>query len=72
MEEYSDKVKLRLKQMKKVWHDERRAKEAAYREQLIKVFTEVICTFLKKCIPLMYPFNSNFYQIIHIRVCTYN
>lgn len=31
--EYSDKVKLRLKQMKKVWHDERRAKESAYREQ---------------------------------------
>ena len=31
--EYSDKVKLRLKQMKKVWHDERRAKETAYREQ---------------------------------------
>jgi len=33
LEEYSDKVKLRLKQMKKVWHDERRAKETAYREQ---------------------------------------
>lgn len=33
LEEYSDKVKTRLKQMKKVWHDERRAKEAAYREQ---------------------------------------
>lgn len=33
LEEYSDKVKSRLKQMKKVWHDERRAKEAAYREQ---------------------------------------
>jgi hypothetical protein len=33
LEEYSDKVKIRLKQMKKVWHDERRAKEAAYREQ---------------------------------------
>lgn len=32
LEEYSDKVKTRLKQMKKVWHDERRAKEAAYRE----------------------------------------
>lgn len=32
LEEYSDKVKLRLKQMKKVWHDERRAKEAAHRE----------------------------------------
>jgi hypothetical protein len=33
LEEYSEKVKIRLKQMKKVWHDERRAKEAAYREQ---------------------------------------
>jgi hypothetical protein len=33
LEEYSEKVKVRLKQMKKVWHDERRAKEAAYREQ---------------------------------------
>lgn len=32
LEEYSDKVKLRLKQMKKVWHDERRAKEAVSRE----------------------------------------
>jgi len=33
LEEYSDKVKTRLKQMKKVWHDERRAKETAFREQ---------------------------------------
>jgi hypothetical protein len=33
LEDYSDKVKVRLKQMKKVWHDERRAKEAALREQ---------------------------------------
>jgi hypothetical protein len=33
LEDYSEKVKLRLKQMKKVWHDERRAKEAAMREQ---------------------------------------
>ena len=33
LEEYSDKVKTRLKQMKKVWHDERREKEAARREQ---------------------------------------
>jgi hypothetical protein len=32
LEEYSDKVKIRLKQMKKVWHDERRAKEAVSRE----------------------------------------
>ena len=31
--EYSDKVKKRLGQMKKVWHDERRAKEAASREK---------------------------------------
>jgi hypothetical protein len=33
LEEYSDKVKTRLKQMKKVWHDERREKERAQREQ---------------------------------------
>jgi hypothetical protein len=33
LEDYSENVKTRLKQMKKVWHDERRAKEAAYREQ---------------------------------------
>lgn len=33
LEEYSDKVKKRLSQMKKVWHDERRAKEAAAREK---------------------------------------
>lgn len=33
LEEYSDKVKTRLKQMKKVWHDERRAKDQAMREQ---------------------------------------
>ena len=33
LEDYSEKVKIRLKQMKKVWHDERRAKEAALREQ---------------------------------------
>lgn len=31
--DYSEKVKIRLKQMKKVWHDERRAKDAAMREQ---------------------------------------
>jgi len=31
--DYSDKVKTRLKQMKKVWHDERREKERAVREQ---------------------------------------
>jgi len=33
LEDYSDKVKTRLKQMKKVWHDERRAKEVADRER---------------------------------------
>lgn len=33
LQDYSQKVKTRLIQMKKVWHDERRAKEAAYREQ---------------------------------------
>lgn len=33
LEEYSEKVKVRLKQMKKVWHDERREKERAHREQ---------------------------------------
>ena len=33
LEDYSEKVKLRLKQMKKVWHDERRAKESAFRER---------------------------------------
>jgi len=32
LSEYSDKVKKRLSQMKKVWHDERREKEAAKRE----------------------------------------
>ena len=33
LEEYSENVKTRLKQMKKVWHDERREKEQALREQ---------------------------------------
>jgi hypothetical protein len=33
LEEYDEGVKDKLKQMKKVWHDERRAKEAALREQ---------------------------------------
>ena len=33
LEDYSEKVKSRLKQMKKVWHDERRAKETADRER---------------------------------------
>jgi hypothetical protein len=33
LDEYSDKVKKRLSQMKKVWHDERREKERALRER---------------------------------------
>ena len=33
LDEYSDRVKQRLAQMKKVWHDERRVKEAAEREK---------------------------------------
>ena len=33
LDQYDDTVKERLKQMRKVWHDERRAKEAAFREQ---------------------------------------
>ena len=33
LEEYSDKAKERLKQYKKVWNDERRAKDVAQREQ---------------------------------------
>jgi len=33
LESYDDAVKDRFKQMKKVWHDERRAKEAAARER---------------------------------------
>jgi hypothetical protein len=33
LDEYSERVKQRLAQMKKVWHDERRAKESAAREK---------------------------------------
>lgn len=33
LDDYSERVKQRMAQLKKVWHDERRAKEAAYREQ---------------------------------------
>lgn len=33
LSEYSNRVKTRLSQMKKVWHDERRAKESAARER---------------------------------------
>lgn len=33
LDQYDDNVKIKLKQMRKVWHDERREKEAAQREQ---------------------------------------
>jgi hypothetical protein len=33
LDQYDDNVKQKFKQMRKVWHDERRAKEAATREQ---------------------------------------
>ena len=33
LEDYDEKVKIKLKQMRKVWHDERREKESALREQ---------------------------------------
>ena len=33
LDDYSERVKQRLSQLKKVWHDERRAKEAADRER---------------------------------------
>jgi hypothetical protein len=33
LDQYDETVKEKLKQMRKVWHDERRAKEEAYREQ---------------------------------------
>lgn len=33
LDDYSEKVKIRLKQMKKVWHDERREKEREAREK---------------------------------------
>jgi hypothetical protein len=39
LEEYSDKVKIRLKQMKKVWHDERREKEREAREKAEAITT---------------------------------
>ena len=32
-DDYSQRVQLKFKQYKKAWHDERRAKEAAFREQ---------------------------------------
>ena len=33
LEDYSERVKQRMAQLKKVWHDERRAKESAEREK---------------------------------------
>jgi hypothetical protein len=33
LDDYDDNVKIKLKQMRKVWHDERREKESAVREQ---------------------------------------
>ena len=33
LDQYDDNVKVKLKQMRKVWHDERREKESALREQ---------------------------------------
>jgi hypothetical protein len=33
LEDYSERVKQRMAQLKKVWHDERRAKESADRER---------------------------------------
>jgi hypothetical protein len=44
LEEYSDKAKERLKQLKKVWHDERREKERAVREhnEAIRVAQQVL------------------------------
>ena len=39
LEEYSEKVKTRLKQMKKVWHDERREKEREAREKAEAIAT---------------------------------
>ena len=38
LDQYDESVKEKLKQMRKVWHDERRAKEEAYREQQEAVF----------------------------------
>jgi hypothetical protein len=44
LDKYSEEAQARLKQMRKVYHDERRAKEAAYREQqeAIKVTQKVM------------------------------
>jgi len=38
LDQYDDNVKTKLKQMRKVWHDERREKESAVREQHEAVF----------------------------------
>jgi len=44
LEDYSERVKQRMAQLKKVWHDERRAKEAADRErqEAIKYAQQVV------------------------------
>ena len=49
LEDYSDRARARLQQMKKVWHDERRAKEAADRERQEAIaFTQKILEENKK------------------------
>ena len=46
LEDYSERVKQRMAQLKKVWHDERRAKEAADRlVQLDKQVMQTLQTF---------------------------
>ena len=54
LEEYSDKVKTRLKQMKKVWHDERREKEIALREhqEAISLATRVLDENRRLLVPI--------------------
>ena len=42
LEGYSERVKQRMAQLKKVWHDERRAKEAAERETKEEACTDVL------------------------------
>ena len=43
LEAYDEGVKTKLKQMRKVWHDERREKEAALREQK-EIFQNLIAS----------------------------